>query len=157
MAPKDEQELRDMLYTAIEYKKGPIAIRYPRGNAVGVPMRQEFRSIPIGTGETLRKGNDVAILTIGTVTNDAMAAAEELAKDGIEAEVVHMRFAKPLDRRRKSISNKDFRIITLASTALFVKGPAVPREGAPPEEIKKTDSRVDRKIGQHYNILREPF
>lgn len=99
MAPKDEQELRDMLYTAVEYKKGPIAIRYPRGNAVGVPMREAFRTIPIGTGESLRKGRDVAILTIGTVTNAAMTAAEELAQEGIEAEVVHMRFVKPIDRR----------------------------------------------------------
>jgi 1-deoxy-D-xylulose-5-phosphate synthase len=97
MAPKDEQELRDMLYTAIEYKKGPIAMRYPRGNALGVPVRSEFKMLEIGKAETVRKGRDVAILAIGNMTPNALGAAELLAREGIEAEVVNMRFVKPLD------------------------------------------------------------
>ncbi|MEK6649868.1 MAG: 1-deoxy-D-xylulose-5-phosphate synthase [Bacteroidota bacterium] len=97
MAPKDEQELRDMLYTAVEYKKGPIAIRYPRGNAMGVPARAGFRALPIGRGETLRRGRDIALLAIGTMANHALAAADELAAGGIEAEVLNFRFVKPLD------------------------------------------------------------
>jgi 1-deoxy-D-xylulose-5-phosphate synthase len=97
MAPKDEQELRDMLYTAVEYNSGPIAMRYPRGNAIGVPMRQEFQKIEIGIAETVRAGKDIAILAIGTMVQHALQAAELLARDGIEAEVVNLRFVKPLD------------------------------------------------------------
>ena len=119
MAPKDEQELRDMLHTAVEYKKGPIVIRYPRGNAVGVNVREEFRAIPIGTGETLRKGRDVAILTIGTVTNAALTAAEDLARQGVEAEVVHMRFVKPLDRRLlQSVATRIPNIVTIEDNVI---------------------------------------
>jgi len=96
MAPKDEQELRDMLFTAIE-TKGPVALRYPRGNALGVPLRKEFRKIEIGKAETVRRGKDVAFLAIGNMVQSALSAAEILAKEGIEAEVVNMRFVKPLD------------------------------------------------------------
>ncbi|OGU69955.1 MAG: 1-deoxy-D-xylulose-5-phosphate synthase [Ignavibacteria bacterium RIFCSPLOWO2_02_FULL_55_14] len=97
MSPKDEQELRDMLYTAVEYKKGPIAMRYPRGNALGLSLRPGFEKIPIGKGETLRTGKDIALLAVGPLVNNAMEAAELLTKEGIEAEVVNMRFVKPLD------------------------------------------------------------
>ncbi len=97
MAPKDEQELRDMLFTAVRYEKGPIALRYPRGNAVGVEVRPGFRSLPIGRSETLRKGRDIALLAVGTMANHALEAAEILATQGIEAEVVNARFVKPLD------------------------------------------------------------
>lgn len=97
MAPKDEAELRNMLYTAIEYRKGPIALRYPRGNALGVPIKKEFEKIPIGKGEILRKGTDVALLAIGSMVNYASIAAENLGKEEISCEVVNMRFVKPLD------------------------------------------------------------
>jgi 1-deoxy-D-xylulose-5-phosphate synthase len=97
MAPKDEQELRDMLYTAIEYRQGPIALRYPRGNALGVPVRDGFQKLDIGKAETVRIGRDVAILAIGNMTPNAMKAAALLSDEGIEAEVVNMRFVKPLD------------------------------------------------------------
>jgi 1-deoxy-D-xylulose-5-phosphate synthase len=99
MAPKDEQELRDMLYTAIEYKQGPIALRYPRGNALGVSIRDGFQKIEIGKGETLRTGKDIALLAIGNMVPDALSAAELLREDGIDAEVVNMRFVKPLDEK----------------------------------------------------------
>ncbi|MBN1398848.1 MAG: 1-deoxy-D-xylulose-5-phosphate synthase [Bacteroidetes bacterium] len=97
MAPKDEQELRDMLYTAVEYKSGPIALRYPRGNAVDAPARKEFRKIEIGKAETLRRGKDVALLAIGNMVQNSLSAAELLDKEGINAEVVNMRFVKPVD------------------------------------------------------------
>jgi 1-deoxy-D-xylulose-5-phosphate synthase len=97
MAPKDESELRDMLYTAVQYEGGPIALRYPRGNGMGVPMKEGFDLIPFGKGETLRTGTDVALLAIGTMTNVAINAAELLSHEGITAEVVNMRFVKPLD------------------------------------------------------------
>jgi 1-deoxy-D-xylulose-5-phosphate synthase len=97
MAPKDEQELRDMLFTAVEYRKGPVALRYPRANALGVPVRRDFAAMKIGKGEVERKGKDVAILAIGTMVSSSLAAAELLSREGIEAEVVNMRFVKPLD------------------------------------------------------------
>jgi 1-deoxy-D-xylulose-5-phosphate synthase len=97
MAPKDESELRDMLYTAVNYTGGPVALRYPRGNGVGVPLKQGFDALPIGKGEILRKGNDVAIIAIGLMVQHSLKAAELLAGEGIEAEVVNARFAKPLD------------------------------------------------------------
>ncbi len=97
MAPKDESELRDMLYTAIEYKRGPIALRYPRGNGIGVPLKQGFDLIPIGKGEIVRTGTHVAILAIGATVQNALKAATLLEEEGISAEVVNMRFVKPID------------------------------------------------------------
>ncbi|MFZ1081180.1 MAG: 1-deoxy-D-xylulose-5-phosphate synthase [Candidatus Kryptoniota bacterium] len=96
MAPKDEIELRDMLLTAVNHKDGPVAVRYPRGNALGLP-RKEMEQIPIGKGELLRGGSDVAILAIGIMVQHAMKAAEILDKEGINAEVINMRFVKPID------------------------------------------------------------
>jgi 1-deoxy-D-xylulose-5-phosphate synthase len=98
MAPKDEQELRDMLFTAIERKGGPIALRYPRGAALGVPVRDGFSPIEISKGETLRKGKDVALLAVGAMVEQAQKAADILTARGIDAEVVNMRFVKPIDR-----------------------------------------------------------
>ncbi len=98
MAPKDEQELRDMLYTAIEYKKGPIALRYPRGTAVGVTIRPAFRKLEIGKGEIVRGGTDIALLAIGSMVYPSLQAAELLKERGIQAEVVNMRFVKPIDK-----------------------------------------------------------
>lgn len=97
MAPKDEQELRDMLYTATEYRKGPIALRYPRGNAIGVPLRDTFEKIEIGKAEIVRRGEDVAILAVGNMVMHSLKAAEILQQNGILAEVVNARFVKPLD------------------------------------------------------------
>lgn len=97
MAPVDEQELRDMLYTAVEFRKGPIALRYPRGNSVGVTLRPGFQKLEIGRGIVLRQGKDVAILAVGNVVHSALQAAELLSNEGIDAEVVNMRFIKPVD------------------------------------------------------------
>jgi 1-deoxy-D-xylulose-5-phosphate synthase len=97
MAPMDEQELRDMLNTAIQYGKGPIALRYPRGNALGVPVREGFRTLEIGKAEIVRPGTDVAILAIGNMVLSAVKAADLLSSDNISAEVVNMRFVKPID------------------------------------------------------------
>ncbi|MEK6755931.1 MAG: transketolase C-terminal domain-containing protein, partial [Bacteroidota bacterium] len=78
-------------------KSGPIALRYPRGNALGLPLRKEFQKLEIGKAETLRTGKDVAILAIGNVVPNALQGAEILAKEGIDAEVINMRFVKPID------------------------------------------------------------
>ncbi|HEY4644431.1 MAG TPA: transketolase C-terminal domain-containing protein, partial [Bacteroidota bacterium] len=97
MAPKDESELRDMLYTATTYGRGPIALRYPRGNGLGVPMKEGFDELEIGKGEVVRSGQDVAILAIGNMVDASLRAAEILEKRGISAQVVNMRFVKPID------------------------------------------------------------
>ena len=97
MAPKDECELRNMLFTATQYKKGPIAMRYPRGEAIGVEIG-DFEKIEIGKAEIVRKGKDVAILAIGNMVIHSEKAAALLSEIGISAEVVNMRFVKPLDR-----------------------------------------------------------
>jgi 1-deoxy-D-xylulose-5-phosphate synthase len=98
MAPKDEDELRHMLATALAYEEGPIALRYPRGSGVGVPMLGEPRVLPIGRAELLREGSDVAIVALGATVLPAERAADILAKRGIRATVINARFVKPLDR-----------------------------------------------------------
>jgi len=97
MAPKDENEFQHMLKTAVEHS-GPVAIRYPRGSGSGVPLDGEFSPLPIGRGEILMEGNDLAIVAIGTAVQAARAAAERLRKEGIGATVINGRFVKPLDR-----------------------------------------------------------
>jgi 1-deoxy-D-xylulose-5-phosphate synthase len=97
MAPKDEQELRDMMYSAVfSYTNGPVAIRFPRGNGLGVPIKP-MQAIPLGKGEIIRKGDDIAILALGTMVQHATEAADELLKQGISVEVINPRFVKPLD------------------------------------------------------------
>jgi 1-deoxy-D-xylulose-5-phosphate synthase len=97
MAPKDESELRDMLYTAVLHREGPIALRYPRGNGMGVPLKSQFDAIPIGKAETVRGGTHIAIVAIGDMVYPSLKAADILERDGIKAEVVNLRFVKPLD------------------------------------------------------------
>ena len=97
MAPADASELRRMVATAVAYDEGPIAFRYPRGEAAGTDDPQERRTLPIGRGRLLREGADVAILSLGGRLDAAMAAAQELAVLGIEASVADARFCKPLD------------------------------------------------------------
>ena len=119
MAPKDEQELRDMLYTAVEYKLGPIALRYPRGNALGVPVRNGFRKLEIGKAETLHRGKDVALLAVGSMVPNTMKAAQLLYEEGIEAEVVNMRFVKPLDEELlKSLARRISIFITIEDNVI---------------------------------------
>jgi 1-deoxy-D-xylulose-5-phosphate synthase len=97
MMPKDENELQHMLYTAIQYNDGPIAVRYSKGAGVGVPMDGDFKLIPIGKSELVRPGKDVAILAFGTMVQTSLKAAEILSEMGIDARVINARFAKPLD------------------------------------------------------------
>jgi 1-deoxy-D-xylulose-5-phosphate synthase len=97
MAPKDEDELQHMVKTAVEYEEGPIALRYPRGNGLGVPMARQLQSLPIGRGEVLRDGDDLLIIAIGNRVQPALEAAEILANSEISAMVINARFVKPLD------------------------------------------------------------
>lgn len=96
MAPKDEQELRHMLVTALNLK-GPSALRYPRGKGVGVPLEGAAKPLPVGKGEVLREGSKAAIIALGPLVYAALEAAEDLAGRGIEVAVINARFVKPLD------------------------------------------------------------
>ncbi|MEO7971228.1 MAG: 1-deoxy-D-xylulose-5-phosphate synthase [bacterium] len=96
MAPKDEAELRDMLFTMVEHV-GPAAMRYPRGSGVGAPIDVEPKLLEIGKGEILRDGGEIAIVAYGSMVHPSLQAAENLAKEKIEATVVNARFVKPLD------------------------------------------------------------
>ncbi|HAY33530.1 MAG TPA: 1-deoxy-D-xylulose-5-phosphate synthase [Ignavibacteria bacterium] len=97
MSPKDENELRNMLFTATRYKRGPIAIRYPRGNALGVE-KGKFELMEIGKGEIVKKGKDIAILAVGNMVKNSMDSEKYLSEYGISAEIINARFIKPLDR-----------------------------------------------------------
>ncbi len=96
MAPKDENELRHMLFTAINHN-GPVSVRYPRGNALGVALDQKLLELEIGKAELLREGNDLLICAIGNRVTDAVEAAKMLEKEGFSIAVINARFAKPLD------------------------------------------------------------
>jgi 1-deoxy-D-xylulose-5-phosphate synthase len=117
MAPKDEAELRQMVWTATRYASnggGPIAFRFPRGTGTGAALDVPLTELPIGISETLREGADVAILCYGPVANDALVAADALAAVGIEATVVNARFAKPLDAERfLAIAARIGRVLTV--------------------------------------------
>lgn len=119
MMPKDENEGQHMVHTALKYDDGPIAMRYPRGNGLGVPMDEELKQIPIGTWEILREGDDAAILTFGTTIPMALEAADILAEHGISVRVINSRFIKPLDEKILiGILNEDLPILTIEEAVL---------------------------------------
>ncbi len=97
MAPGDEQELRNMLYTALYEIRGPVAIRYPRGNGTGAVLHKEFTPVPVGKGRVLREGDSVALLGIGSMVRRAEETALLLEARGLNPMVCDMRFLKPLD------------------------------------------------------------
>jgi 1-deoxy-D-xylulose-5-phosphate synthase len=118
MAPRDEAMLADMLHTALLHDEGPVALRYPRGEAEGVPMPSEPRAIEIGRGELLREGERVAFLGYGVPL--ALGAADRLFADhGIEATVADARFAKPLDEQlvRELVTEHDV-VVTVEENVL---------------------------------------
>lgn len=96
MAPKDENELRHLLKTALDYE-GPTALRFPRGAAEGVELDAEIRALPLGQAEVVREGDDLVVVALGAMVPPALRAAEALAAEGIDAAVINARFVKPLD------------------------------------------------------------
>ncbi|MED3571699.1 1-deoxy-D-xylulose-5-phosphate synthase [Cytobacillus praedii] len=119
MMPKDENEGQHMVYTAVKYDNGPIAMRFPRGNGLGVPMDETLTQIPIGTWEVLKKGQDAAILTFGTTIPMAMEAAGILEKRGISVKVINARFIKPLDEKMLlELFKEDMPILTIEEAVL---------------------------------------
>ena len=112
MAPKDENEFRHLLYTALK-QAGPVAIRYPRGRGVGVPMDENYREIPIGEAEFLRDGSDLLIFALGSMVKPSLDAAELLGKEGLSVGVVNGRFVKPLDKRLAEVAGQAGRVLTV--------------------------------------------
>lgn len=117
-APKDENELQHLLYTAVKVGR-PMAVRYPRSTGLGVRLDADFEEIPIGKSEVLKYGADVAILALGASVEPARKAAERLAAEGIEATVVNARFAKPLDSLLiKELASHIKRVVTIEENVL---------------------------------------
>jgi 1-deoxy-D-xylulose-5-phosphate synthase len=119
MAPKDENELRNMLYTAANYN-GPISVRYPRGSATGVPVKEGFEQLEIGKGEILsRDSKAIVLLAVGSMVKQAVKAAQFLKEKDIYTTVVNMRFVKPLDTGLIDELVRDARlVVTLEENAL---------------------------------------
>ncbi len=119
MAPKDEAELRNMFFTAVNYEKGPVAIRYPRGSALGVEIKNDFDELQIGKSELIQAGTDTAILAVGSMVEYAKKASEILNEDGIHCQIINMRFVKPMDTHcLDEIANRFEKIITIEENTL---------------------------------------
>jgi len=118
MAPKDENELGRMLATAIAHD-GPIAVRYPRGTAAGVPIDETYPVLPIGKAEVLEEGKDVLILALGRSVQEGLTACASLKREGISPALVNCRFVKPLDTALiSSLAERIQHIVTLEENAL---------------------------------------
>jgi 1-deoxy-D-xylulose-5-phosphate synthase len=117
-APKDENELQHLLYTAVKSGQ-PMAIRYPRGTGLGVELDTALHEIPVGKWEIVRHGKDVILLAIGAMVAPALEAAQELASSNIEATVVNACFAKPLDTELLiDLAHHIKRLVTIEENAL---------------------------------------
>ncbi len=112
IAPKDENELRHMLFTALHHN-GPVAIRYPRGSGLGVPQDDEFRQLPMGEIEILREGQDLQVLALGSMVYPSLEAARALEAEGISAGVLNCRFAKPLDKTIAAVAAPSGRLLVV--------------------------------------------
>lgn len=112
MAPKDENELRHMLYTALSHP-GPVAIRYPRGKAMGVPIDPDYQIIPMGQAEILKEGKDLVIVALGNTVYPALEAARALEEEGLSIGVVNCRFVKPLDPRLGELATSTGRVLVV--------------------------------------------
>jgi 1-deoxy-D-xylulose-5-phosphate synthase len=121
MAPKDEGEMRDMLYTMLQHV-GPAAMRYPRGNGVGADIKREPRLLEVGKAELLRDGGEVAIIAYGSMVHPAEEAAAQLSKSGIEATVVNARFVKPMDAGLMLAVARTKRLIVTVEEAYLAGG-----------------------------------
>jgi 1-deoxy-D-xylulose-5-phosphate synthase len=121
MAPKDEGEMRDMLFTMTEHV-GPAAIRYPRGSGVGADIQREPQLLEIGKGEILRDGGEIAIVAYGSMVHPSLEAAENLARENIETTVVNARFVKPLDAELLLALARTKRLIVTVEEAYLAGG-----------------------------------
>lgn len=122
MAPKDENELQHMLKTAVNYRQGPVAIRYPRGSGTGVPLDTLFQLLPWGKGEVLADGEEIAILAIGNMVLPSLEAAKKLREEGLSVKVINMRFVKPIDRMWLLDALKSIRTILTVEENMLAGG-----------------------------------
>jgi len=151
-SPMNEEELRDMMYSASKYEECAWAIRYPRGRATGMDIPEGFKSMEIGKGECLREGDEIAILSFGPFGNYVMEAADDLEEEGINVGHYNMRFAKPLDTDLiDKICHTYDRIITIEDgTKLGGFGSAVAEYLADkPHHIPTTIMGVPDRIVEH--------
>ncbi len=119
VAPKDETEFQHLIFSAVSYGK-PTAIRYPRGNGGPSETVKSMKAVPIGTGEILRRGDDLAILAIGATVFPALEAAAKLADEGLQCSVANARFAKPLDSDMiQKLAMTTGRIMTIEENSLI--------------------------------------
>ena len=119
-SPINEEELRNLMYTAQLPEQGPFSIRYPRGTGVMPQWKTPFKEIKIGTGKKIKSGSDIAFLTIGPIGNQTIKACETLAADGISAAHYDMRFVKPLDETLlHEVFSKFNKIITIEDGCLM--------------------------------------
>lgn len=121
MAPKDENELRQMLAAAYQMQ-GPVAIRYPRGAGLGVDICQDFLPLPTGKAEILQKKGNIALLAAGTMVEKAVEAAGILEAEGIEVTVVNARFIKPLDEELLKELAADMKLIVTMEENVLAGG-----------------------------------
>jgi 1-deoxy-D-xylulose-5-phosphate synthase len=118
-APMNEEELRNMMYTAQLPDMGPFSIRYPRGNGVMSDWRKPFKALQVGQGRKLKDGKDIAILTIGHIGNIAAEAVNKLLENGVSAAHYDMRFVKPIDEvMLHEIFGKFDRVITVEDACI---------------------------------------
>ena len=163
MAPKDENELQHMFYTALEYN-GPTAVRFPRGTVLGVTMDEELKAIPIGKAELLRDGTDICLIAIGGMVENAVKAADILDGQGYSVAVVNARFAKPIDQKLiTEMSQKCDMLMTIEENTLpggfgsavlecveVLPSPLIPvrRHGIPDHFVEHGDpNKVRAKLG----------
>lgn len=119
-APMNEEELRNLMFTAQKPNKGPFVIRYPRGNGVMVDWRRPFKEIEIGKGRKLVEGEELAILSFGAIGNEATKAIQKLNQEGIHPAHYDLRFAKPLDQELlHEVFKKYKKIITLEDGSII--------------------------------------
>jgi 1-deoxy-D-xylulose-5-phosphate synthase len=164
MAPSDENEFQHMLKTAISIE-GPVALRYPRGAAMGVTLDPELKTLPLGKARVLKDGKDLYILAIGNMVWPSMEASKLLESQGISAGVIDMRFLKPIDRDLiLSLAKNSKNFVTveensivggLGSTInslLSSKGCEILNIGLPDQFIEHGNPKVLRSI---YNLTEE--
>jgi len=118
MAPKDENELRHMLKTALEFN-GPAALRYPRGSGPSVNYDKKIKPLEIGSAEVLKEGDELAIIAIGNMVSPSLNAADILSQKGIDVTVVNARFIKPLDKNLIiKLARRTKKIVTVEENVL---------------------------------------
>ncbi len=121
-APRDENMLRQLLYTSVYKSNHPMAIRYPRGSAIGAEIHKEFKALPIGKAEVLSEGKDITIVPIGFCVNEAMEASKMLKEKGFDATVIDPIFASPIDIETISSSVSNTKLLLTVEENVLASG-----------------------------------